>query len=176
MKGTHLWTAMEMWLHLLKRILATSAKDILCKDLYSGTVLQYCLWWQNLKVSINWYRKDWTNHGPYMPGIFCNYLKNKESLGLQGIKPVNPKGNQSWIFIRRNDAEAEAWILWPPDAKSRLIRKDPDAGERFEDGRRRGWQRMRRLDGITDSMVMSMSKLRRWWRTGKPGVLHTMRS
>ena len=45
------------------------------------------------------------------------------------IKPVNPKGNKSWIFIGRTNAEAEAAILWPPDAKSWLIRKDPDAGE-----------------------------------------------
>ena len=50
-------------------------------------------------------------------------LDNKE------IKPVNPKRNQSCIFIGRTDAEAEAPILWPPDAKSRLIRKDPDAGQ-----------------------------------------------
>ena len=45
------------------------------------------------------------------------------------IKPVNPKGNQSLIFIGGTDAEAEAPILWPPDAKSRLIGKDPDAGK-----------------------------------------------
>ena len=45
------------------------------------------------------------------------------------IKPVNPKGNQPWIFIGRTDAEAEAPILWPPDVKSRLIGKDPDAGK-----------------------------------------------
>ena len=45
------------------------------------------------------------------------------------IKPVNSKGNQSWIFIGRTDAEAEAPILWPPDVKSRLIGKDPDAGK-----------------------------------------------
>ena len=45
------------------------------------------------------------------------------------IKPVNPIVNQSWIFIGRTDAETEAPILWPPDAKSQLIRKDPDAGE-----------------------------------------------
>ena len=50
-----------------------------------------------------------------------------ESLGLQGIKPVNPKGNQPWIFIGRTDAEAEAPILWPPDVKSQLTGKDPDA-------------------------------------------------
>ena len=50
-------------------------------------------------------------------------------LDSKEIKPVNPKGNQLWIFIGRTDAEAEAPILWPPDAKSRLIRKDPDAGK-----------------------------------------------
>ena len=50
-------------------------------------------------------------------------------LDCKEIKPVNPKGNQSWIFIRRTDAEAEAPIPWPPDAKSWLIRKDPDVGK-----------------------------------------------
>ena len=50
-------------------------------------------------------------------------------LDCKKIKPVNPKGNQSWIFIGRTDAEAEAPILWPPDVKSQLIRKDPDAGK-----------------------------------------------
>ena len=44
-------------------------------------------------------------------------------------KPVNPKGNQLWIFVGKTDVEAEAPILWPSDVKSRLIRKDPDAGE-----------------------------------------------
>ena len=48
---------------------------------------------------------------------------------IKEIQPVNPKGNQPWIFIGRTDAKAEAPILWPPDAKSQLIRKDPDAGE-----------------------------------------------
>ena len=54
-----------------------------------------------------------------------------ESLGLQGdpTRLVNPKGNQSWVFIRRTDAEAEVSILWPPDAKSWLNGKDPDAGK-----------------------------------------------
>ena len=52
-----------------------------------------------------------------------------EFLGLQQIKPVNPKRNQSWIFIGKTDAEAEAPILWPPDARSRFIWKDPDAGK-----------------------------------------------
>ena len=52
-----------------------------------------------------------------------------ECLGQQVIKPVHPKGNQSWIFIGRTDADAEALILWPPDAMKRLIGKDPDAGK-----------------------------------------------
>ena len=50
-------------------------------------------------------------------------------LGSKEIKPVTPKGNQHWTFIGRTDAEAETPILWPSDAKSRLIRKDPDAGK-----------------------------------------------
>ena len=50
-------------------------------------------------------------------------------LDSKEIKPVNPKGNQPWIFIGRTDAEAEAPILWPPDVKTRLIGKDPDAGK-----------------------------------------------
>ena len=54
--------------------------------------------------------------------------KTLESLGLQGDQPVHPKGDQSWVFIGRTDAEAETPILWPPDAKSWLIGKDPDAG------------------------------------------------
>ena len=50
-------------------------------------------------------------------------------LDRKEIQPVHPKGNQSWVFIGRNDAEAEAPILWPPDSKSQLIAKDPDAGK-----------------------------------------------
>ena len=53
----------------------------------------------------------------------------ESSLNSKDIKPVNPKGNQPWIFIGRTDAETEAPVLWPPDTKSRLIGKDPDAGK-----------------------------------------------
>ena len=72
-------------------------------------------------------------------------------LDCKEIQPVHPKGNQSWIFIGRTDAEAEAPIFWPPDAKNWLIGKDLDTEKdwRWE---RRGRQRMRWLDGITDSM------------------------
>ena len=52
-----------------------------------------------------------------------------ESLGLQEIQSVHPKGNQSWVFTGKTDVEAETPILWPPDAKNWLIGKDPDAGK-----------------------------------------------
>ena len=83
----------------------------------------------------------------------------RSSLDCRDIKPVNPKGNQPWIFIARTDAEAEGPIIWPPDVKSQLIRKEPDVGKAW--GRRkRGKQMMSWLDCITNSMYMSLSKLR----------------
>ena len=80
-------------------------------------------------------------------------------LDYKKIQPVHPKGDQSWVFIGRTDVEAETPILWPPHEKSDSLEKSLMLG-RIEGGRRRGQQRMRWLDGITDSMGMSLGKLR----------------
>ena len=90
------------------------------------------------------------------------------------IKPVNPKGDQPWIFIGKTDAESP--IIWPPDVESWLIGKDPDAGKEWNQRGKRWWQRMRWLGSITDSMDMNLSKLqeivedRRAWRAVVHGV------
>ena len=80
----------------------------------------------------------------------------KSPLDSKEIKPVNPKGNQPWIFIGRTDAEAP--ILWPPEAKSWLIGKDPDAGKDWRQGEK-GTTEDEMVDGITDSMDICLSKL-----------------
>ena len=96
-------------------------------------------------------------------------------LDCKEIQPVNPKGNQSWIFIGRTDAEAKTPILWPPDAKSWLIGKDPDAGK--------DWRQEEK--GMTENeMVGWHYRLNGWiwvnfgiWRwTGMPGMLWFMGS
>ena len=79
-------------------------------------------------------------------------------LDSKEIQPLNPKGNQSWIFIGRTDAEAEAPIFWLPDVNRQLTRKDPDVGKDWR--QKEKWQqRMRLLDGITNSVDMSLSNL-----------------
>ena len=83
-------------------------------------------------VSDSWtWLSDWTTTNTLLALFYnCGVGEDPESpLDCKEIKPVNPKGNQSWIFIRKTDAEAEAPILWSPDAKSQLIGKDTDAGK-----------------------------------------------
>ena len=99
----------------------------------------------------------------------------KSPLDCKEIQPVHLKGDQSWIFIGRTEVEAETPILWPPDAKSWLVWKDPDAGKdwrREEKGMTEddGW--MKSLTQWTWVWVNSGS----WWWTGKPGMLQSMGS
>ena len=98
----------------------------------------------------------WSMKGCFQTVMLDKTLKSP--LDSKEIKPVNPKENQPWVFIGRTDAEAKAPILWPPDGKSQLTGKDSDTGKDWG-RRRRGRQRMRWLDSITDSMDMNLSKL-----------------
>ena len=111
------------------------------------------VWMWELDYKENSVLKNWCFWVVVLEKILESPLDCKE------IQPVHPKGNQSWVFIGRTDVEAETPILWLPDVKNWLVWKDPDAGKDWG-GRRRGWQRMGWLDGITDSMDLSLSKLR----------------
>ena len=88
---------------------------------YGGFSSSYVRMWK-LNHKGGWVLKNWH--------FWIVVEKTLESpLNCKEMKPVNPKGNQPWVFIGRTDAEAEAPILWPPDVKRRLIGKDPDAGK-----------------------------------------------
>ena len=117
--------------------------------------------------------KNWTIKKSWVQKNWCFYAvleKTLESpLDYKEVKPVYPKGNQSWIFIGRTDAEAP--ILWPPDARNWLIGKDPDArckaggegGDRGQDG----WM------ASPPQWTWVWASSRSWWWTGRPGVLQS---
>ena len=103
------------------------------------------------------YKESWALKNWYFWTVVLE--KTLESpLDCKEIQPVHPKGYQSWVFTGRTDVEAETPILWPPDAKSWLIGKTLMLGE-IEGRRRRGRQRMRWLDGITDLIDMGLGGL-----------------
>ena len=114
------------------------------------------VWMWDLDHKESWALKNWSFGTVLLEKTLESPLDCKE------IKPVNPKGNQPWIFIGRTDDKAEAPILWLTDVKNQLIRKDPDSGK--------DWM------ASPTQWTWAWASSRRWWRTGKPGVLQSMGS
>ena len=116
-----------------------------------------------------WAPNNWCVQTVVVEKTLESLLDSKE------IKPVNPNGNQPWIFIGRIDTKAEAPIVWPPDAKSWLTGKDSDAGKEWGK-EEKGQQGMKWLEGITDSADMSLSEFqeivieREAWHAALHGV------
>ena len=116
-------------------------------------------------MKANWFG---FNYGCFQVVVLEKTLESP--LGCKEIKPVNPKGNQAWIFIGRTDAEAKTPILWPPDVKNWLTGKDPDVGKDWrqeEKGKTEDEMLMASPTQWTWVWVNSGS----WWWTGRPGVL-----
>ena len=125
------------------------------------------VWMWQLDHKESWAPKNWWFWNVVLEKTLVSPLDCKEN------KPVNPKGNQSWIFIGRTDAEAP--ILWPSDGRADSLEKALMLGK-IEGRRGRGWQRMRQLDVITDLVDMTLSKLqemvkdREAWHAAVHGV------
>ena len=124
------------------------------------------VWMWELDHKEGWVLKNWCFWTVVLDKTLESPLDCKE------IKPINPKGNQSWIFILRTHAVAETPILRPPDGKNWLIRKDPDAGKDWRQ-EEKGRQKMRWLDASLTQWTWFWTSSESWWWTWKPGaVLH----
>ena len=102
------------------------------------------------------YKESWVQKWCFWTVVLEKTLESP--MYCKETQPVHPKGDQSWVFTGRTDVDMETLIFWPPNAKSWLIGKDPDAREDWGQ-EKRGWQRMRRLDGLTDSVDMGLGRL-----------------
>ena len=150
---------------LIKKQRHCFANKVLSSYGYGFSSSHVWMWELNYKES--WVLRNWCFWTVVLEKTLESPLDCKE------IQPVHPKGDQSWIFIGRTDVVTETPILWPPDVKSWLIWKDPDAlkDRSWEEKEMTGW------DGWMTSLtqwawvwVNSVS----WWWTGKPGVLQSM--